>query len=519
MKKQGIVFFLISGISLVCLFVLRFLLGGWVDYLWVPLVLFVGALIAGLWTYRKLYREFFSLKTTKQGFSMGGMILLVFTLLVAVNFIGARKYKTFDFSSAQVNTLSAQSKTLLANLGDDLKVLYFYKRGTEGVEENRRAFIDLIKKYQDQSDRVKLSFIEVNENPKMAEDYGVNKGSGLVFIDYKGRRSKIEKIDEQELTGALVKVTREKDKKVYYLVGHRERDFEEAKDAMGLNAFKKLLEGNRYVVSPLNLNQVATVPNDADLVVIAGPEQAFLDHEIKALKEYLQAGGSALIAAKATSETGLKSLLEPISVQLKKQFVVQVMDTPLGKAVNPQATPVSDFNSAVAITKPFGRGEFVVMRLPNSIEHGTMPAGVTFQDLLKTDKNSMAFPDVGFKGAGVPGPFLMGGLVSGKYPGGITVTNDKDAKATDFNLVVIADVDFLSNQFLYKNLNRDLALNTVAYLVKEENIISITPKEVDVTQLQITETQFYLFIFGFIIPLPLLLVITSGVLWYRRRFA
>jgi ABC-type uncharacterized transport system involved in gliding motility auxiliary subunit len=123
----------------------------------------------------------------------------------------------------------------------------------------------------------------------------------------------------------------------------------------------------------------------------------------------------------------------------------------------------------------------------------------------------MAFPDSNFKGQGKAGPYTMAGLIKGQYPGG---EPDKEMR-----MIVFADSDLLSNQLLYKNLNRDLALNSIAYLAKEENMISITPKEVDVTKMQMTETQFYLFIFGFIIPLPLLLVGASGLLWYRRRFA
>lgn len=512
MKKQGIIFFLISGISLVCLFVIRFLLGGWVNYLWVPLIFFVSFLIAGLWSFRGLYQEFFTLRTTREGMNMGTMILLVLVLLGAVNFLGAKKFKTFDFSSAQVNSISPQSKKLVQGLKEDLQVIYFYKTGTEGVEENRRGFIELVKKYQDESSKVKLSFVEVNENPKMAEEFGVNKGSGLVFVQYQGRKSRIEKIDEQELTGALVKVTREKDKKIYYLIGHRERDFDEEKESMGLNAFKKLLENSRYIVSPLNLNQVPAVPSDADLVIVAGPEQEFLDQELKSLKDYLSKGGSALLAVKGKLDSGFSRFLSEFGVTIEPTFVVQVMETPLGKAVNPQATPVNDFSKEAEITKPFGRGEFVVMRLPSKILKAQVPASMKWTDLLKTDETSMSFKDTGFKGEAAKGPFVLGALIQGHFL-------NQDAKEKAFQLVVISDVDFLSNQLLYKNLNRDLAMNTVAYLAQEENIISISPKEVDVTQMQMTDTQFYLFVFGFAIPVPLILIMTSGFLWYRRRFA
>lgn len=512
MKKLGIIFFLISGISLVCLLVMRFLIGGWITYLWVPLILFVVFLIAGFWNFKGLYKEFFTLRTTKEGMSMGAMILMVLTFLGVVNYLGAKKFKTFDFSSAGVNSISEQSKKLAKDLSEDLKVIYFYSRGQEGVEENRRAFIELVKKYQDESAKVKLSFVEVNENPKMAEEFGVNKGSGLVFVQYKDRKSRIEKIDEQELTGAIVKVTREKDKKIYYLIGHRERDFDDMQESMGLGAFKKLLEANRYLVNPLNLTQVPAVPTDADLVIVAAPEQQFLDQELKSLRDYLVKGGSVFMMAKGRLDSGFAKFLSEFGVGIQPHYVVQVMDTPMGKAINPQTTPVNDFNANADITKPFGRGQFVVARLPSSLVKGGLPASMQWTDLVKTDGNAMAFKDTSFKGESTPGPFVIGAVIQGHFL-------NQDAKEKPFQMVVMSDVDFVSNQLLYKNLNRDLALNSVAFLAKEESIISISPKEVEVTEMQLTDTQFYLFVFGFAIPLPLILIISSGFLWYRRRFA
>jgi ABC-type uncharacterized transport system involved in gliding motility auxiliary subunit len=350
----------------------------------------------------------------------------------------------------------------------------------------------------------------------MAEDYGVTKGTGVVFLEYQGRKARLEKIDEQEITGALVKVTRDKAKKVFYLIGHGERDFEDSKEATGLSLFKKLLESNRYEVGALNLNQSPEVPTDADLLVVAGPVQALVDHEIQAIERYLSRGGSVLLALQGKDNSGLSQILKNVGLSYQPKIVVQVMDTPLGRAINPASTPISDLSANNPITKPFGKGEFVLMRLPSYLEKAaTLPAGITVDEFLKTDSKALAYSDAGFEGKSLPGPFAVGDVVKGNYD----FAGNTDKKTIPFQMVVFSDVDFLSNQLLYKNLNRDLALNSVASLVKEENIISISPKEVDVTKLTLTPTQFYIFIFGFIIPLPLLLMIFSGVLWYRRRFA
>lgn len=511
MNRRSKILYFVSAVSLISFAVIRLLLSAWIPFLWIPLALAVFGLLGGLHYDRGVLIEFFKLKTTKQGMSMGGMILLVVVFLVAVNFLGARNYKTFDFSPSKVNTLSDLSVKMVQSLDSELRVIYFYQKGVEGVEENKRAFIDLVKKYQDHSSKIKLEFAEVNQRPDLVEEFGVTQGSGLVFLDYKGRRNRLDKIDEQEMTSALVKVTREESKTVYFLIGHGERDIEDAKEADGFNGFKKMLEGNRYEVKPLSLISTGQVPTDADLLVVGGARQRLIDNEIKAIRDYLARGGSLLVGLEPKWVTGLEDLLAEVGIAIQNNYVVQVMNTPLGKAINPNATPASDFSTDSPITKPFPRGQFVLFRLPTAITKTKNIEGLKFIEVAKTPASSMSFTDLNFSEGGAEGPFALAVTVEGKWPGS---TNSKE-----FRLAVFGDSEFMGNQLLFQNLNRDLALNTVATLVREENITAIAPREVGKTEMTLTPTAFRVFIFVFAIPLPVAFIILSGTLWYRRRYA
>lgn len=513
MSKLGKVFYLLSAFSFASAVVIRLLIGGWVPFLWICIAMAVGFFVGATWNDRLLFKEFFGMKTTKQGLSMGAMIGLVFGFLVAVNFIAVRKYKVFDFSSAQQNTLSAQSIQLLKGLSADLQVFYFYQKGAEGVEENRRAFIELLKKYQDQSSFVKLEFVDVNERPDLTEKYGVNKGNGVVFVDYKGRKNQIQKIDEQELTSALVKVTREKDKVVYFTVGHGEKSLEDLRETTGAGALKGLLEGNRYTVKTLSLTEKGEVPTDADVLFILGPTQSFLEPELKALRMYLQKGGSLVVSLEQKTQHYLGSLLADLGLEAKDEYLVNFVDTAVGRAVNPQATTGMQFSPTHQITKPFEKNLFTVFRLPMPLQQASRaPEGYVIDPLVKTSDKTMSYKDTAFKTSGAIGTYNVAMAVKGRM-------NGAEATAPEFSAVVFGDSDFMSNQLLYQNLNRDLVLNSVAFLAKEENLISITPKEIGITKMQMSETAFYLFIFGFIITLPLALLIAGGTLWVRRRHA
>ena len=517
MSKLGKLSLLFSGLSLIAFGVARFVLGTWVPYLWVLVGLVILFLIATLVVDRAFFKEIFSMRTTKHGMNTGMMVLLFFFLMVILNFLGARNVVTWDFSSAQKNTLSDQSIKLVKNLDSELKVIFFYKKGQEGAEENKAAFRDLIKKYQDYTAKINLEFIEVNERPDLTQEFGVDKGSGIVFLTYKGKKNRIDKIDEQEITSALVKVTREKEKTVYFTVGHREYNLEDSREASGLFQLKALLEGNSYKVKTWTMNTEPKPPADADIVVVAGPSQNFLEFEVKALQEYLKTGGNLMLALETTS-VGLEAFLKSLGIEPQQNFIFNIISLGGQGGVDPRVTFGSEFSKDHEITKVFTRNEVTLFQRPMSLSKvQSAPAGLTLTEIVKTGANSIALKDLKSTADGPRGPFALAIAVKGKFPGSGGGEAEKDVK--EFQLVVFGDADFLNNQLLMQNLNRDLTLNTMASLSKEENLISITPKEIARTELSPSSFKQAAFFFGFVIPLPILMLITSLTLWFRRRHA
>ncbi|AHI05215.1 ABC-type transport system involved in gliding motility [Bdellovibrio bacteriovorus W] len=513
MTKIGKINFLISGISLVCMAIARYLIGEWVPFTWLCLAFAVITFIFGCFKERSFLKEFFSMKTTKEGMSMGTLIVLLIAILVIVNYLGVKYYKTWDFSSAQVNTLSPQSIQLIKGLDSDLKVYFFYKKGVEGNEENRRLFRELIKKYQDETTKIQLDFVEVNERPDLAQDFGVDKGSGVVFLDFKGRRSRIEKIDEQEFTSALVKVTRESVKTIYFTIGHGEPSLNETREGLGLGSLKSLLENNRYSVKDWAITQNPHIPQDADVIFVVGPTQGFQKFEIELLEKYLSAGGSLVLALESQSTVGLEALAEKVGLGFQNNFVFNVVETALGRAINQGPTVGAVFSESNKITKNFSRGEVTIFRFPQGISRkSAAPEGVIVDDIVRTTPSAVASNTrTATGGEGAEGSFTLVSEVTGVWP---QSKGDKN-----FSLIMAGDMDFLSNQMLYQNMNRDLVLNFTAALAKEENLISIIPKDPQATELFLTETKFNLFLFGFIIPLPLILLGTATGIWLRRRNA
>jgi ABC-type uncharacterized transport system involved in gliding motility auxiliary subunit len=517
MSKLGKVLFLLAGLSILAFAVVRFLLGAWVPFLWVALGLCVLFIVSAIVLDRQFYKEFLSMRTTREGMSMGSLIAMMVVGLVAINILGLKYYKTIDLSLGKVNSLSEQSIKILDSLDSELNVYYFYKNGTEGIEQNRRAFTDLIKQYKDRSNKIKLEFIEINERPDLAEQFEVKQATQVVWLEYKGKKSRVEKIEEQEITSGLVKVTRDKEKKIYFLSGHGELDFEPKQDGSSIAFLRKLLESNRFLVRNFNFLTTAAIPADADMVFVANPVQGLLAPETKALEDYLRRGGNLVLSIEPKTKTGLDVILKNIGAKLADNYIASVIETPVGKGIDPRFARGSEFNRNNPIVKPFGKDQVTLFRLPSALESfEPKPDGITREDFIKTNGSVMGFADTKFDREGKAGPFVLASAFKGIYPVG---PGGKTEEAKEFNLILIGDSDWMNDQYLYQALNRDLALNMTAYLSKEDNLISITPKEVGTTQMVLTPTAFTLLIFGFVIPLPVLIFVGSGVLWYRRRYS
>ncbi|MGE0631574.1 MAG: GldG family protein [Pseudobdellovibrionaceae bacterium] len=513
MSRIGFILWIMVAVCLGALGITLLLLSTWVPFLWIPTLLAALLITGALYLDRKLYIEFLTMKTTKKGMNMGTMIILVVALVALINFLAVRNPKVWDLSSNKTHTLSPQSSALLKQLTSDLTVKFFYEKGNDESEAGRRQFTTLIRKYQDQSDKVKLEFVEVNESPAEVEKYGVREGRGVVFLDYEGRNSRVDKVDEQEVTSALTKVMRTDEKSVYFVEGHGELNTEEVKDTSGAYMAKQFLEGSRYKVAILNMTE-KPIPEDASLVVIAGPRQEFLESEISMLREYLKKGGKLILAVSASGmSTKLEGLLNEIGLALKENFVVTTMQTPMGEAVNPQVTVANIFSPSSPITKVFTNSQMVLFRLPQGIEKiASPPEGIVYDEIVKTAANSVGFNNINFQGERNKGPFTVGMSAKGKFPGA-------GEGAKEMTVVVYGNRDFLGNQLILQNLNRDLYLNTVAFLTDAENLISITPRDVEVTQMVMTDTQAYVLFLGFLIPIPIIFFITALILWIKRRHA
>jgi len=159
---------------------------------------------------------------------------------------------------------------------------------------------------------------------KASEFDNVISGSkNKVFVRAKGSQGEQRELDftdeplsEEQLTNSILRISR-KVRNVYFLSGHNEYDIYQEGEG-GLTIFRNLLIGNNIVSRSLMLGIVGRIPDDCDVLIVAGPKEHLDKDEIKVINDYLKNGGDALFLI----ENIFEHIVEERNVYAKKRLIV-----------------------------------------------------------------------------------------------------------------------------------------------------------------------------------------------------
>lgn len=219
------------------------------------------------------------------------LMSLIFIVLVVALFILVRaaKLDPVDLTDIRKYELSQQSIDFLAGLEHDVHVVGFYQE--QDMEGRKEAEIWLQQYEKHSNGKITYEFVDPDRNPLMAEQLKMTSSGVMVFS--LGEQTAEASYNERSMTGALVRVISGESRKLYMISGHGERSADGYTEE-ALTRARTLLQGVGFEFETLNLLQDGSVPEDASLVMVAGPTAQFAPSEIEALKAYLDSGGSAL---------------------------------------------------------------------------------------------------------------------------------------------------------------------------------------------------------------------------------
>jgi ABC-type uncharacterized transport system involved in gliding motility auxiliary subunit len=468
----------------------------------------------------------FTRRQARYGTLAGVSVLVVLGILVAINYIGAKQNKRWDLTVNKQFTLSDQSRNVLAKLDSPLQIRVFAQ------DQEFPTYRDKLKEYEYASKKVSTEYIDPDKKPTVAKQNQIQQYGTIVF-DYKGRTERITTSTEQDLTNGIIKVVSGQQRKIYFTQGHGEHDTTSA-ERTGYKAIADSLGRENYAVDKAVLAQQGSVPDDATVVIVAGPRIDFFPQEVDALKKYLEKAGKLLLELDPPDKpdspplTNLVALAHEWGMDAGNDIVVDVSG--MGRMLGTDASvPVVTSYPAHPITERFNfLTAFPLARSVTPVTGGVN--GHVAQAILETGPRSWAESDIrsllttgkvsldestGDK----KGPISIGAAVSAQSsPTDAAKPPAADAPAKpETRVVTVGDSDFAANAGLGIQGNRDLFMNIIGWLSQQENLISIRAKEPDDRRITLTATQQTNILWLSLLIVPGFIFGSGVYTWWRRR--
>lgn len=509
-------------------------LSGWTALPVGLLVIGLGLVLLGLSFSGTTAGAFWQQRSTQTGTNAIIAVVAVAVILALLNFLAVRYSARFDLTETQLFTLAPASQEITQELDRPVRLVIF-----DSVRNPRD--VQLLDSYRRLNDQFSYDYIDPVSNPSTAQSYGANQ-PGMVFLEVGEERRFLqsvgsasnpqnlgtpEPLSERQVTNALEQIVRDRTLTIYMMQGHEEHPIDGSDT--GLFQAVSSLEEKDYTVVPLDLAEAQAVPEDAHVVVIAGPAQDFFDAEVEAIETYLDSGGGVFLMLDPRLDAGLNRLLDNWGIILDDRLILDTSGAGQFVGLGPAAPIVSDYGDH-PITQEFGDGRSF-FPLARPVEVQDLP-DVTSTPLLLTNAQSRAEAisddgNLAFDPEAPPeGPYVLGVALSRAVEPTAADPSDDAAEssestepaAAEARMVVIGNSSFVTDGVFNQQLNGDLFLNAVDWLGQEDDAtLSIRPKTVTDRRLQMTAQQAWgLGVFSLLI-LPLTGLALAILMVIRQR--
>jgi ABC-type uncharacterized transport system involved in gliding motility auxiliary subunit len=355
---------------------------------------------------------------------------------------------------------------------------------------------------------IALKFVDPDADPAATQDASITTDGELV-LQWNGRMQHVTQLDEPSFSDALVRLARGGDKLVAFITGDGERDAG-GQNPVDLGAFVQRLSTRGIRVLPLNLADAAEVPRNANLVVLASPQAALLPASVQKLQDYVANGGNLLwLAEPGSDDLGLAPLAQALGI---KRLPGQIFDAQSATATGSARMLVASHYPPQTITGGFEVNTVFPRAAALAALQG---AAWNAQPILQSGARSwnQTAPVESAQATFDPdSDALKGPLTFGYALSRLSPSPDRNQQ----RVVVIGGGDFLSNAFLGDGGNLVFGERVFDWLLGDDALASVAQPAPDAV-MKPTRGQLGALTFGYLIALPILLILIGLAIRWRRR--
>ena len=464
-------------------------------------------------------------------------LIIILAILVGLYIISINFPIRFDLTQNKSYTVSQQTMDVISRIDSPLSIVVLRSSSTDPTSADWRSDL-LLDQYQRLSKHITVEYINPIEKPSAKSKYQMTQVGEIIFSYGQSKQVRVYRKDlttqskvtseplfvgEEKFTQAIYTLLEQESYVVYFTVGHGERQLQD-RGGEGLSYVKTYLENENYKVRDLNII-LENIPTDASLIVIASPVETFSDFEIEKLNNYVKTGGKLLVLYdsfmdRSNFNSNLDVFLSDWGFKTKNDYIIDpVSSVVIPVNVVPQYT-------AHPITQTLKEGNvFACLVVARSILSGESKYSGSFENIITTSPQGYGKEEATFDLSRAR--FNPRTDIAGPVPLAIAGTYDIEGRDVPARIVVFGDATFALNAYINPEQgqsvdvafagNKDLFMNTVAYLLEARQKITIRPKEASIKNLTLTTTQTNFIRYVAQIGLPCLFGILGILIWFLRR--
>ncbi|MCH5192466.1 MAG: GldG family protein [Oscillospiraceae bacterium] len=468
---------------------------------------------------------------------------LVVLLNIIVSSLSDRYNMSFDLTPGKNFEITEKTLDYLASLNEDVEICTTVDEHLFRTTENvyyRQAY-EVLKKYEMNSDRIKVNFVDMTVDPTYVEKYkqyysgSVSEMSIIIFNENSHRirvisvndlfnietnywsQSIVSSKAEQVLTSAVMYVTDPDPKTAVYL--------NVISDSTNGSNIIKLLTDNGFDVTTIDPN-TEELPMDTDLIIVNSPLNDFSESFVDKLYEFMENGGQygknmIYLASNTQHDTpNINAFIAEWGISIgngyvcesNRQYLFQTIPYALVAFLQSNdytgGIPADTFTNPVAV---YGARPLELL----FESHGNVVAA----DLLKTSETGFVYTSEMEK------EIQETGDVADLNEGQITVMALSykytfiDNEQIRSNMLVFGSDDMLGQIYTeqpYFN-NGDYFVSAINTIFGKETGVYIVAKDLSSTTFERSESAANAIRIAFIFVLPALVAAAGIIVWLRRR--
>ncbi|RRJ95228.1 ABC transporter [Opitutaceae bacterium TAV4] len=473
--------------------------------------------------------------------------LLVLTLVSGLNYLALNHGWRFDLTQNRLHSLSPETRSYLKSLPAPVKIIITLTPDSENKEvvQAYRDVTHLLRDYAEVAatgdNPITVEYIDVYRQRRDAEAYGIDQPNTILVIGNSrriigldelyqiGNREKQAFKGEQVFTAAILNVTSADKKRIYFLEGHGEMRLTDTDARRGLSLLKDELVARNHILTEYDLTKTPEIPDDAALVVIAGPQGRYSLAEQEILRRYLNNRAGRLLVLLAPSYPhGLEALFYDWGIHVNDVLIIDPSaagqsdtgDLILAPATAAAEHPVTRYLSENRISLRFGPSRQVRPAFGATQDGTPQDPTLKVTPLLATtghawgERNYLNLQTAPRYDEGID---ISGPLAVGTAAERATARSNLPFSIRGGRIVAYGGADWVANGRLAAGGNLSLILSSINWLIDRDTQLNIQPRPIQRYQLTLSQAQIARLRYALVFGLPALAALIGLIVYWTRR--